>query len=435
MKLKICLLGLLCLFFQAKSQTKLTNKYLQIGDKVPDITITNIINYPAKTAKISDFKGKLLIIDFWATWCSPCVGMIPKMEALQKQFNDKLQFLPVTYQSNGDILAYLSKREKKYGKSNLPDVVADTSLSKLFPHTYLPHYVWINSNGVVVAITDYKSVTEQNISSFINANPVALQEKKDKAKVPYNKDMPLFFSNNGGNGENTLFHSMLSSYTEGLGGGYSLREDSIAGTRITCGNLTITSIYRIALSDRGFFGNNRTIINVSDPSKLSSKVSGSAYLQWMSQNNAFCYEIKVPALLKEKIWGMMKKDLDFMFPQYDTHLEKHKQRCLVLTKTNDAGQILAHGGPSSSEFSPFGFKLQNFPLNRLIAQLNFSYLQASVNPIIDGTGINQNVNLEIQADLTDINSLNDQLEKYGLKFILMDKDIDMMVISDKKQAM
>src|SRR3954466_8754499 len=121
--LLLIVLGILCLKFSASAQDNATFKGLKIGDTVPDIAINNIINYPTKIAKISDFKGKLLILDFWATWCSPCVGMIPKMEALQKQFNDKLQFLPVSYQAYGDVSAYLSKREKKNGKSNLPDVV------------------------------------------------------------------------------------------------------------------------------------------------------------------------------------------------------------------------------------------------------------------------------------------------------------------------
>ena len=45
-------------------------KALKIGDTVPDITITSVYNYPASTIHLSDLKGKLVILDFWATWCS-----------------------------------------------------------------------------------------------------------------------------------------------------------------------------------------------------------------------------------------------------------------------------------------------------------------------------------------------------------------------------
>ncbi len=72
-----------------------TQKGIQIGQQVPDLLLTNLHNYRDKqgnlssSAKISDFKGKLLILDFWATWCSPCVAMIPKMDSLQQEFKDK----------------------------------------------------------------------------------------------------------------------------------------------------------------------------------------------------------------------------------------------------------------------------------------------------------------------------------------------------------
>ena len=84
-------LSLLCLNFWANAQAvDVTIQGLQIGQVVPNVTLTNLQNYKdasgkaATTAKLSDFKGKLLILDFWATWCAPCVAAIPKLENLQK---------------------------------------------------------------------------------------------------------------------------------------------------------------------------------------------------------------------------------------------------------------------------------------------------------------------------------------------------------------
>jgi thiol-disulfide isomerase/thioredoxin len=42
-----------------------------------------------KTLKFSDFRGKVVILDFWATWCVPCRVKIPNFVELQKQYGDK----------------------------------------------------------------------------------------------------------------------------------------------------------------------------------------------------------------------------------------------------------------------------------------------------------------------------------------------------------
>src|SRR5690349_12062447 len=73
---------------------------LTIGDTMQDVEINNIVNGKKGSVKVSDFKGKLLILDFWATWCSPCIKVMPKLDSLQKYFGSKIQILPVTYEDS-----------------------------------------------------------------------------------------------------------------------------------------------------------------------------------------------------------------------------------------------------------------------------------------------------------------------------------------------
>ncbi|MDB5097947.1 MAG: alkyl hydroperoxide reductase [Cyanobacteria bacterium RYN_339] len=55
-----------------------------------------------KVQKLSDLKGKVVVVDFWATWCPPCRAEIPDFVALQKQYGPKgLQIVGVSVDKGG----------------------------------------------------------------------------------------------------------------------------------------------------------------------------------------------------------------------------------------------------------------------------------------------------------------------------------------------
>ena len=120
---------------------------LSIGDKVPDLEFS-MVNYPSSTAKLSDFRGKLVILDFWATWCTSCINRFPKMDSLQKLFGDKLQVILVntkhTRDSREKVEGFFAKWKTRYPDFDLPSAVMDTIASLFFRHQFIPHYVWID---------------------------------------------------------------------------------------------------------------------------------------------------------------------------------------------------------------------------------------------------------------------------------------------------
>src|SRR5438876_938837 len=114
---------------------KKTIQPLSIGDKVPDITFKNVLNYKSNKAKLSDFKGKLVILDMWSTWCTSCITAFPEMETLQKQFKDKIQILLVNphnpkYDSKQKIESVLARLKQRSGfYPSLPIPINDTILN------------------------------------------------------------------------------------------------------------------------------------------------------------------------------------------------------------------------------------------------------------------------------------------------------------------
>ena len=199
---------------------------IKIGEVCPDVKLSNMLNYKTDHASISDFKGKLLILDFWATWCAPCISMMPRLDSLQNEFGDQIQVLPVTSQDKATVLAFM-KSMKEYKNITMPSVINDKILAGLFPHVIIPHYVWLDKNSKVIAITGAEQLTAEVIKDFLNKNEIALPVKEDKFKT-IKEGAPMFIAANeltGSNGStiekinnpDLLYHSVITKYIGGFG--------------------------------------------------------------------------------------------------------------------------------------------------------------------------------------------------------------------------
>ena len=141
-----------------------------------DMKITNIdfntnvlqfSNLDGNIFSIQDFKGKNLFINYWATWCNPCLAEMPSMAELYERFKD-----------NEDIaFLYLSREELNTIKEYIPN---DESLQKIpiykvltddefFATSGIPTTFIINSNGEVV-VKDIGSAfwNDESVFKFID---------------------------------------------------------------------------------------------------------------------------------------------------------------------------------------------------------------------------------------------------------------------------
>ena len=67
---------------------------IEIGKSAPDFELTKL---DGTNVKLSDLKGKKVILNFWATWCGPCQQEMPDMEAFYKKHKDNVEILAINY--------------------------------------------------------------------------------------------------------------------------------------------------------------------------------------------------------------------------------------------------------------------------------------------------------------------------------------------------
>ena len=80
----------------------------------PAIDFT-VVNMDGKEGKLSDYKGKVLFVDFWATWCMPCLGEMPYFNELSKQFPN-IQFVGISLDDNTEVWLNKLKGDADHGK-------------------------------------------------------------------------------------------------------------------------------------------------------------------------------------------------------------------------------------------------------------------------------------------------------------------------------
>ena len=116
-----------------------------VGDSAPDFSITAD---NGRTVSAGNFGGKLLVLNFWATWCPPCINEIPSLDQFQKLFaSSGVVVLGVSVDKDEQVYKrFLSRAKVSFMTARDPGnkINAEYGTFK-FPETYL-----INSDGKVV---------------------------------------------------------------------------------------------------------------------------------------------------------------------------------------------------------------------------------------------------------------------------------------------
>ena len=121
----------------------------------------------SKMFSIQDFKGKTLFINYWATWCNPCLAEMPSMADLYERYssNDAIIFLYLSREELKTIQEYIPKDESLQ-KLPIYKVVTD---DEFFATTGIPTTFIINSSGNLI-VKDVGSAfwNDQSVFNFID---------------------------------------------------------------------------------------------------------------------------------------------------------------------------------------------------------------------------------------------------------------------------
>jgi thiol-disulfide isomerase/thioredoxin len=427
MKLKICLMGLLCLFFRLSAQNLIPPTGIKIGEKIPDIVISQIINYSAGSARLSDFKDKVIVLDFWATWCSSCIANFPKLYALKNKYPTQLQVLLVDSRITRDneqmVRAFMEKRKLQY---RLPSVVNDTSLIRLFPHQSMPHCVLIKNN-VVLAITGADGITGETIAKFIEGKGSPLFVKADRK---YDDRLPLFAGGNGGGPANYLYRSVLLGKVDNLPNSLGFTP---AGNGLYRGahvlNSPLPLLYTYAFHEFAAYKANRVILCA--PHSANTLFDSVTALGLT--NKLFTYESIFPPQSREEGLEIMQSDL-FRYFRLKVDSQYRDTTCYMLklapNRRPRKADSLLKAETNIREHSGAPVYYTNLPIKGLANLLENEYHSF----FIDDTQYLENVDLRLPADLLNFTALSKSLSEQGLSLEKGKRKISFLVLTEQPRA-
>lgn len=137
------------------------NAQIKVGDTIPSITLKSSNN---KEINITSFKGKYVLIDFWASWCAPCRLGNKKLVKLHNEItSDKIEIIGISIDTDTNKWLKAIEKDKIKFTQLIDSKGFDAETAVQFGVDELPSKYLFNQEGILIA----KNPSEEEITKLI----------------------------------------------------------------------------------------------------------------------------------------------------------------------------------------------------------------------------------------------------------------------------
>ncbi len=413
----------------------------RVGHVLPDFTLTNVKYYKKSTVTRDTFRGKWLILQFWSLGCISSVKALDKANEIQNQFSENIQMLLIGYMhkpSEKESIEKVFERKRRTNNYSLP-IAYDTVLYNNWGIIGVPALFIVDPEGVLRYIVPGSDLTMDKVADILAGKTVELQ--------------PLYFDFTNTSGrmlfstelreDDVEYASVLTKWNGELPQfGYDFdrfvrlpAKYKSEGWWVSFASLT--RLYQYAYygeiwfspADTAFYGKifERPILEVSnlEPFEIHDFVTGKGY---------YNYYLKLPVkdINKQRLMSELQAMLANIFG-YKARLETRAMPVWRLIACSDAVERLRSKGGDPTFFggnSLVGVHVQNYLVKDFLKLVTANLPNDERLPFLDSTGIAFRIDANIQTDMTDFESVQQALRRYGLRLEKGSQEMKVLVIRD-----
>jgi uncharacterized protein (TIGR03435 family) len=398
-KLLIFWLGLFLNISASHAQTLL-------GQPAPNIHFNTVLNGPQPSFTLAQLRGKVVVLEFWGTYCGPCLTAMPHLQELQRQFAGRLQVVAISADSPARLARYLQARPSNLLFASVMGAAGD-SLQRFFSYQIIPHSVLLDGEGRILASTEPEHITASVVEQVLKGQKINLPLKQD---VVGQNPIAAYFPATAATPPRFLMQPALS----GVGGmtrTYPQDTSAFHNRRLTALNITLPELYRLAYGGLSY---GRTLdLRPAVPAGTKSP--------------PYCLDIIVPKGQEASLLPTLRQELAARFDLRAT-LEPRTKQVYLLRVANARKLPPATGSAKSSVVgaSQGMYQGDNVRLADVAEYLeNFCDLKL---PVLDATASTARYNLHFEYQPEKLGDLLRALADLGLALEKAERPVEMLVL-------
>lgn len=416
----------------------------EVGKPCPNFKLKNVTYYSKTDVTLNDFKGKWLFLDFWFAGCTSCIKSFPKVNQIQMEFKKEVQFLLIGKNDKRFNSNIQETFEKLAAKQGLQIASAyDSILVNEWSIYSMPHIIVIDPQGIVRYIIGGRDMTSQKIKDLVEGKHVAFYSK-EMDRTDFNPESYI-------NEDMLLYRSILTKWNgETQNGGIGLDQFSHNTIEFLKKGWTVSMVPLYALYNYAYIG--RWTWSWRDPDfygkyyyKPVLEMQDSSLFDYDYRFNVgkgtYNYSLNIPPgkVSKEYLMEEIRSNLKSIFG-YEVLIDVRQMPVWKLIampgvdkklKTMGGTVDTGLGNPQTGYKNiSAGFAIKNQPITHLLNLITSIVSEGDLTPFFDETNITTNIDITIEADLTDFEDIKKALRRHGLDFVRSTKKMKVVVIRD-----